>query len=78
MMKRRTFIKHCLSVLALPCLPQVKAKPKAIEGVKYRKWAKLEAPTMPLVEGIEPMGWKVYMTHRIVNDSYISLLTLTA
>lgn len=77
-MKRRTFIKHCLGILALPCLPQVKTEPKTIEDVKYRKWAKLEAPAMPLVEGIEPIGWKMWFIARILNDDFIHILKATA
>jgi len=78
-MKRRTFLKSVLGVLVLPVLPKPKAKisPKIPKKIRWRRYAKLEAPAMPLTDGIEPINWKMWHATRILDDS-IHVLAISA
>lgn len=77
-MKRRTFLKSVIGLVVAPCLPQVKTEPKPAKKIEYRKYARLEVPTIPLIEGKEPIGWKMWCTSRILNDDFIHILKVTA
>lgn len=77
-MKRRTFIKSVLGFLGLPYLPQIKTKSKVAKNVEFRRWPKFETPNTPLFEDTDSIGWKMWMTTRILNDNPIRILEVSS